>query len=81
MTWTSDVWGWGSALMMVGLMALWVVIVGAAIWGVAALTRSGAATPLMESARVDLDRRFAAGEMDESEYARARHLMDAGRGT
>ncbi|MHB1163989.1 MAG: SHOCT domain-containing protein [Candidatus Nanopelagicales bacterium] len=77
--WTSQAWGWGSGLAMVGLWALWLVVVGVAVWGIAALTRTAPSVRSVRAERAELDRRFASGEMAEAEYLLARQMIGPGR--
>jgi putative membrane protein len=66
-------WGW--LLMALGMVAFW----GVVIWGIVSLVRWGTAsrtsTPPSgdESPEALLNRRFAAGEINEDEY---RHRLD-----
>jgi len=73
--------GWynqgGSNLWMLLMPVIWIMLVGAAVWGVVALTRS---TPQQGRGRVDtpdeiLRRRLAAGELTTEENVRTRDLL------
>ncbi|MGB7979190.1 MAG: hypothetical protein WCF36_00165 [Candidatus Nanopelagicales bacterium] len=64
--------GWGGAWMML----MWVAILALTIWAIVALTRSGTdRTPGRSTPRQVLDQRFAAGEIDQTEYRTARNLL------
>lgn len=66
--------GWW--MLFMGLF--WVVLVAVVIWAVMRLSqRSGEPTrATLESPRHILDRRFASGEIDETQYAQARRVLD-----
>ena len=75
------VMGWGGFgmgwMMIPGLLAL-LVVVGVGLWLVITLTRQSAAAPPQwsaESPRQILDRRLAAGEIDNEQYAQMVHLI------
>lgn len=73
----SDGWGmgWGGGWMLL----VWLAFVGLLVWGVIALTRSRRDEPSSrETPRQVLDRRFAAGEISEDEYERARRALANG---
>jgi putative membrane protein len=75
MGWYGDGGWWGAG--MVAMVVFWVAVVAAVVWAVARLTRRApAARQTPESARQVLDRRFAAGELDEEQYARARRVLE-----
>lgn len=66
-------WGWTGGWMML----IWVLILGLVVWGIVALTRSSAPRRRGDGAAKDtLDQRFAAGQIDEAEYRRARQVLD-----
>lgn len=77
MNWIGSGWGdqsgWAPWLMMLG----WAPLVGAAVWAIARLTRtSHRRLDAADSARVILDRRFVAGELDAENYARSRRALE-----
>lgn len=69
-------YGYGSdAWWMILMPLLWIVLVGAVVWAVVRTVRpSPAAGPsgVAPTARQILDRRYAAGEIDDATYARMR---------
>lgn len=72
-----DGWGmgWGGGWMLL----VWLAFVGLIVWGVVTLTRRRRdEPPLHDTPRQLLDRRFAAGEISEDEYGRARRALDDG---
>lgn len=69
-------WSWGDWLAMSGMMLLFVAgTIGLTLWVVTSLPKQSTAPP-RETPRIALDRRFANGEIDEEEYARARRLVE-----
>lgn len=70
--------GYGMGWMMIpGLLTL-LVVVGVGLWLVITLTRQPSAAPPQwsaESPRQILDRRLAAGEIDNEQYAQMVHLI------
>ena len=71
--WNGSNW-WGMSIMMV----FWIALIGLAIWAVVRYTQdSGKSESVsLESPRVILDRRFAAGEIDAEAYADARRRLE-----
>ena len=70
--------GWGVWLMVLGLVLLVIVVVWAIAGGVRS-PKSGDSVPgsaSAESPKTVLDRRYAAGEIDDEEYARRRQRLD-----
>lgn len=61
---------------MVFMWIFWVIIIGLGIWFVTRLTQRDKTRGVQETPRQILDRRFAAGEIDASDYAKARRLID-----
>ncbi len=76
MGWYGNGAWWGIGMVSMGLF--WMVVVVAAVWAVARLSARPSERPAAsaESARQILDRRFAAGEIDETQYAQARRVLD-----
>ena len=74
-------WGggwWGFGMLAMGLF--WVGVLGVIVWAVARLT-SRPEPPqrsVPETPRQVLDRRFAAGELDEEQYLQGRRMLEAG---
>ena len=64
----------GSWMIFMGIF--WVVIIGLGIWFVTRLTRREKASGSKETPRQILDRRLASGEIDASDYATSRRLID-----
>lgn len=61
--------GWGAALMVVGMLAFWVLVIG----GISLLLRrphreAGGMVPAHRSAQQVLAERFARGEIDQAEF-------------
>lgn len=61
---------------MVFMWIFWVIIIGLGIWFVTRLTQRDITSVGKETPRQILDRRFASGEIDEGDYAKARRLID-----
>lgn len=76
MGWYRDGYGWtnGGGMIMMGV--IWILIIGLGIWLVTWLTRRDRSVLREESPRQILDRRLAAGEIDASQYAQARRLIE-----
>lgn len=76
--WGNNGWSSGGALVMIVVM---VSLVAVAVWAVLRLSRrpEQPARDGLESARHLLDRRLAAGEIDEQQYAQTRRVLE-GRG-
>lgn len=68
--------GWGAEMLFMGLF--WVVLIALAVWAVARFTRrpDDPADRGTESARQILDRRFASGQIDATQYAEARRVLE-----
>ena len=68
--------GWGAEMLFMGLF--WVVLIALAVWAVARFTRrpDDPAQSGTESARQILDRRFASGQIDATQYAEARRVLE-----
>lgn len=72
--------GWGYALMVVGMIVFWVLIVVAVIAVIRALTPATTPTPQPPAPASDtpehlLAQRLARGEIDEDAYKRTLHLL------
>ncbi len=78
MGWYDD-GGFGVGMVLMGLF--WVLVLAVAVWVVVRWTsRTQAPTVTsVESARAILDRRFASGQIDATEYGEARRVLE-GRG-
>lgn len=74
--WGGGMWGWGGWVAMGAMTLLTLVIVGLVVWAVMWTTRSTTTHRTYESPRAVLDRRLAAGEIDEDEYTNARRLIE-----
>ncbi|WP_200942119.1 SHOCT domain-containing protein [Angustibacter sp. Root456] len=66
---------------MIAMVLFWVVVIGAIVWAVVRLTNrpqppATQAAPAGDSPREILDRRFAAGELNEQQYLEARRLLE-----
>jgi putative membrane protein len=78
MDWNGNSGGWGAG--MVIMVVFFVALIALAVWAVVRLSRrTDEPARSAESPRQILDRRFASGELDESQYAQARRVLD-GRG-
>jgi len=76
MDWYQDGWGTNGWWAMTAMVLVSVLLIGLVIWAIARLTRSSPSGSVnSESARAILDKRFAAGEINADEYARARQVM------
>ncbi len=73
-----NTYGWNG--WMVAVMLAWPVLLGLGIWAVVALTRDRTHTQKVtrETPVEILNRRLAAGEITEEEYARTRHVLNNG---
>ena len=76
MNWFKDGYGWSDGGGMIFMVILWIVIIGLGFWLVTCLTRKEKSVPREELPRQILDRRLASGEIDASQYAQARRLVD-----
>ncbi len=74
MNWYRDGGMDGGSMIFMGL--LWILVIGLGIWFVTWLTRREGPNAPQETPRQILDRRFALGELDSAEYAKARRLLD-----
>jgi putative membrane protein len=76
MNWYGNGSGWmgGGTVVFMGLF--WILLIGLGIWLVTWLTRREKPAELPENPRQMLDRRFATGEIDSTQYAQARRLID-----
>jgi putative membrane protein len=76
MNWYGNGSGWmnGGGALLMGLF--WIFLIGLGVWLVLHTTRREKPAELPENPRQILDRRFAAGEMDVTQYAQARRLID-----
>lgn len=78
MDWNGNGGGWGAGMVFMGVF--FVALIALAVWAVMRLNRrSDEPSRSVESPRQMLDRRFASGELDESQYSQARRVLD-GRG-
>ena len=64
----------GSWMIFMGLF--WVIIIALGVWFVTRLTQGDRTSGQQETPRQILDRRFALGEIDASDYAKTRRLID-----
>lgn len=76
MNWYGDGTGWMGWGGMFFMSLFWILLIGLGIWLVTSLTRRDRPTEKLESPRQILDRRLASGEIDATEYAQARRLID-----
>ncbi|MDQ1248049.1 MAG: hypothetical protein QG597_2421 [Actinomycetota bacterium] len=71
--------GWfGMGWMVIVVFIPILLVLGLGVWAVVGLTRpasTGASTPLPENSRQILDRRLAAGEIDEQQYVQLMRLI------
>jgi uncharacterized membrane protein len=67
-----DMHGWGYGW-MIGMMLFWVAVIGLGVWAALALSRRD--QHVVPSARDELDRRLARGEITPEEYQRRRELI------
>jgi putative membrane protein len=78
MDWNNNGSGWGAG--MVIMVVFLVALIALGVWAVMRLNRrSDEPGQSAESPRQILDRRFASGELDETQYAQARRVLE-GRG-
>jgi putative membrane protein len=78
MDWNGNGGGWGAG--MVIMVVFVAALIALAVWAVVRLSRrTDEPARSVESPRQILDRRFASGELDETQYAQARRVLD-GRG-
>ena len=61
---------------MIFMGIFWVIVIGLGIWFVTRLTQRDKKSENKETPRQILDRRFASGEIDANDYAKARRLID-----
>lgn len=78
MAYWHDMNGW-DYLWMIGMMILWVLIVVGGIWAAVTAIRREGGPASAPSAREELDRRLAKGEITEDEYTRRREMIGAPR--
>jgi len=72
-------WSWGTMLLgSLGMIVFWIAVVGVIVW----LMR-GNSDPVRRDSKVDsttnlelLQRRFAAGEINQAQFESARHELD-----
>ena len=76
MNWYGNGSGWMSGGGAVFMGLFWIFLIGLGVWLIVRATRREKPAQLPENPRQMLDRRFAAGEMDVTEYAQARRLID-----
>lgn len=76
MNWNGDGSNWwgGGGMAFMGLF--WILLIGLGIWLVTWLTRRGNPIEKTETPRQTLDRRLAAGEIDVTQYAQSRRLIE-----
>ena len=78
MDWNGQGGGWGAG--MVIMVVFFVALIALAVWAILRLSRrSDEPSRSVQSPRQILDRRFASGELDETQYAQARRVLE-GRG-
>jgi len=81
MGWYYGDWGWAGMAGMGMMLLVWGAVIGLAVWAIARITRTEPSRGVpLESARAILDRRFASGEIDAEDYARARRALEASDG-
>lgn len=68
--------GWSAWILFMGIF--WVVLIVAVVWAAVRLSRRAdePTRGALESPRQILDRRYAAGEIDEAQYARTRRVLE-----
>ena len=75
--------GWGGWGWMALMPLLWIVLIGAIVWAVVALTQRPSDRTMPEQRRETpqeiLDRRFASGEIDADAYTQARDQLAGGQ--
>lgn len=78
MGWYQGDWGFAGIIGMGTMLLVWGALIWLAVWVIARFTRTEPTlVATLESARAILDRRFASGEIDAEEYARARRSLEA----
>ena len=60
---------------MIGMMFIWVAVIAGAVWAAIAFIRRDSPSGGPLSAKEELDRRLATGEITEDEYKRRRELI------
>ena len=86
MFWNGGGWPfWEVALMGVGMIAVWGLLIWAAYALITSATRRPSPSPGSgecrgDDARCILDQRLARGEIDAEEYRRLREVLDGGSG-
>ena len=68
--------GTGFGIPGLGMILVWVVIIGLAVLLVRAVVGGSSGSPGGKSARQILDERFARGEIDQREYEERRHMLE-----
>ena len=71
-----DMSGW-DYVWMVGMMIFWVALLVGVVWGTVTLVRGDRSTGAQPSAKDDLDRRLAQGDITEEDYKRRRDLISS----
>lgn len=83
--WNDWTMGWGMGWGGGWMMLIWLAILGLIVWGIVALTRNSGRRDRDRGTgptpREILDRRYAAGEIDETAYEQARRRLDDGTTT
>jgi putative membrane protein len=69
MYWNGDWNGWAWFVMVLSMLAFW-ALVGAAIWFAVRSFSNTSSEPASPTAEEVLRRRYAAGELDDEEFAR-----------
>jgi len=68
--------GHGFGIPGLGMILIWVLIIGLAVLLVRAVAGGSSASGGDKSARQILDERFARGEIDQREYEAKRHMLE-----
>lgn len=69
-------WGWGALVMWLMMIVFWGAVIGLIVWGIRSVFPP-ATRPPTESATEILRRRYAVGEISETEYQQAMELLTA----
>lgn len=78
MWWVGNGWDAGGWWGMGFMMVFWIALIGVGIWATVRFTSGPSSSTAVsaESPRAILDRRFAHGEIDATQYAEARRLLE-----
>lgn len=72
--WYGGTWWGAGGMMFMGLF--WILLIGLGIWFISWITKRDEPSVKVESPRQVLDRRLASGDIEISEYAQTRRLID-----